>query len=215
MAHFGVKSSDSRLQRPEFLGGSATPVTISEVLQTSDNASQTTPQANMAGHGVAVGQSNKVSYFCEEHGFILGLMTVMPKTAYQQGLPKIFSKFDKFDYFWPSFQSIGEQPIYNQEIYYDSSDSQNEEVFGYTPRYAEYKYIPSSVHGEMRTSLNFWHMGRIFASRPSLNADFVECDNTEVERIFAVNQDAENLYVYLHNHIKATRPMVYFGTPTI
>lgn len=215
MAHFGVKSSDSRLQRPEFLGGSATPVTISEVLQTSDNASETTPQANMAGHGVAVGQSKKVSYFCEEHGFILGLMTVMPKTAYQQGLPKIFSKFDKFDYFWPSFQSIGEQPIYNQEIYYDASDSQNENVFGYTPRYAEYKYIPSSVHGEMRTSLNFWHMGRIFSSRPSLNADFVECDNAEVERIFAVNQDAENLYVYLHNHIKATRPMVYFGTPTI
>ena len=215
MAHFGVKSSDSRLQRPEFLGGSATPVTISEVLQTSDNASETTPQANMAGHGVAVGQSNRVSYFCEEHGFILGLMTVMPKTAYQQGLPKIFSKFDKFDYFWPSFQSIGEQPIYNQEIYYDAGDSQNEEVFGYTPRYAEYKYIPSSVHGEIRTSLNFWHMGRIFASRPALNADFVECDNSEVERIFAVNQDAENLYVYLHNHIKATRPMVYFGTPTI
>ena len=215
MAHFGVKSSDSGLQRPEFLGGSATPVTISEVLQTSDNASETTPQANMAGHGVAVGQSNRVSYFCEEHGFILGLMTVMPKTAYQQGLPKIFSKFDKFDYFWPSFQSIGEQPIYNQEIYYDAGDSQNEEVFGYTPRYAEYKYIPSSVHGEMRTSLNFWHMGRIFASRPALNADFVECDNSEVERIFAVNQDAENLYVYLHNHIKATRPMVYFGTPTI
>jgi hypothetical protein len=215
MAHFGVKSSDSRLQRPEFLGGSATPVTISEVLQTSDNASETTPQANMAGHGVAVGQSNKVSYFCEEHGFILGLMTVMPKTAYQQGLPKIFSKFDKFDYFWPSFQSIGEQPIYNQEIYYDASDSQNENVFGYTPRYAEYKYIPSSVHGEMRSSLKFWHMGRIFASRPSLNADFIECDNAEVERIFAVNQDAENLYVYLHNHIKATRPMVYFGTPTI
>ena len=215
MAHFGVKSSDSRLQRPEFLGGSATPVTISEVLQTSDNASETTPQANMAGHGVAVGQSKKVSYFCEEHGFILGLMTVMPKTAYQQGLPKIFSKFDKFDYFWPSFQSIGEQPIYNQEIYYDAGDSQNENVFGYTPRYAEYKYIPSSVHGEMRTSLNFWHMGRIFSSRPSLNADFVECDNAEVERIFAVNQDAENLYVYLHNHIKATRPMVYFGTPTI
>lgn len=215
MAHFGVKSSDSRLQRPEFLGGSATPVTISEVLQTSDNASETTPQANMAGHGVAVGQSKKVSYFCEEHGFILGLMTVMPKTAYQQGLPKIFSKFDKFDYFWPSFQSIGEQPIYNQEIYYDAGDSQNENVFGYTPRYAEYKYIPSSVHGEMRTSLNFWHMGRIFSSRPSLNADFVECDNSEVERIFAVNQDSENLYVYLHNHIKATRPMVYFGTPTI
>lgn len=217
MAHFGVKSSDSRLQRPEFLGGSATPVTISEVLQTSNtaNATDPTPQATMAGHGVAVGSSNKVSYFCEEHGFIMGLMTVMPKSAYQQGVPKLWKKFDKFDYFWPAFQSIGEQPIYNEEVYFDSTDGQNDDVFGYTPRYAEYKYINSSVHGEFRTSLKFWHMGRIFNSRPSLNKDFIEMDNTDVERVFAVNQDAENLYVYLHNNIMATRPMVYFGTPTI
>ena len=217
MAHFGVKSSDSRLQRPEFLGGSATPVTISEVLQTSNtaNATDPTPQATMAGHGVAVGSSNKVSYFCEEHGFIMGLMTVMPKSAYQQGVPKLWKKFDKFDYFWPAFQSIGEQPIYNEEVYFDSTDGQNDDVFGYTPRYAEYKYINSSVHGEFRTTLNFWHMGRIFNSRPSLNQDFIEMDNTDVERVFAVNQDAENLYVYLHNNIMATRPMVYFGTPTI
>lgn len=215
MAHFGVKSSDSRLQRPEFLGGSATPVTISEVLQTSDNAAENTPQANMAGHGVSVGASKKVSYFCEEHGLIMGLMTVMPKSAYQQGLPKLYKKYDKFDYFWPAFQSIGEQPIYNEELYFDTSDSLNDGVFGYTPRYAEYKYIPSSVHGEFRNTLNFWHMGRIFDTRPSLNQDFIEMDNTEVERIFAVNQDAENLYVYLHNKVEATRPMVYFGTPTI
>lgn len=215
MAHFGVKSSDSRLQRPEFLGGSATPVTISEVLQTSDNAAENTPQANMAGHGVSVGASKKVSYFCEEHGLIMGLMTVMPKSAYQQGLPKLYKKYDKFDYFWPAFQSIGEQPIYNEELYFDASDSNNDGVFGYTPRYAEYKYIPSSVHGEFRNTLNFWHMGRIFDTRPSLNQDFIEMDNTEVERIFAVNQDAENLYVYLHNKVQATRPMVYFGTPTI
>ena len=215
MAHFGVKSSDSRLQRPEFLGGSATPVTISEVLQTSDNAAENTPQANMAGHGVSVGASKKVSYFCEEHGLIMGLMTVMPKSAYQQGLPKLYKKYDKFDYFWPAFQSIGEQPIYNEELYFDVSDSLNDGVFGYTPRYAEYKYIPSSVHGEFRNTLNFWHMGRIFDTRPSLNQDFIEMDNTEVERIFAVNQDAENLYVYLHNKVQATRPMVYFGTPTI
>ena len=215
MAHFGVKSSDSRLQRPEFLGGSATPVTISEVLQTSDNAAENTPQANMAGHGVSVGASKKVSYFCEEHGLIMGLMTVMPKSAYQQGLPKLYKKYDKFDYFWPAFQSIGEQPIYNEELYFDNSDALNDGIFGYTPRYAEYKYIPSTVHGEMRNTLNFWHMGRVFDTRPSLNQDFIECDNVEVERIFAVNQDAENLYVYLHNKVQATRPMVYFGTPTI
>ena len=215
LAHFGVQSSDARLQRPEFLGGSATPISISEVLQTSDAAAEDTPQGNMAGHGVSVGSSNYVSYKCEEHGYIIGLMTVMPKTAYQQGIPKHFSKFDKFEYFWPSFANIGEQPILNKELYADTSDSQDEEVFGYTPRYAEYKYIPSTVHGTMRTSLNFWHMGRIFGSRPTLNANFVECQEDEVDRVFAVGEGEENLYVYLHNKVKARRPMPYFGTPTI
>ena len=163
LAHFGVQSSDARLQRPEFLGGSATPISISEVLQTSDAAAEDTPQGNMAGHGVSVGSSNYVSYKCEEHGYIIGLMTVMPKTAYQQGIPKHFSKFDKFEYFWPSFANIGEQPILNKELY-AFDDGNNDEVFGYTPRYAEYKYIPSTVHGEFRDTLDFWHMGRIFGS---------------------------------------------------
>lgn len=218
LAHFGVQSSDARLQRPEFLGGSATPITISEVLQTSETgvaSTEPTPQGNMAGHGVSVGSSNKIAYKCEEHGYIIGLMTVMPKSAYQQGIPKHWSKFDKFDYFWPSFANIGEQPIYNKELFMDVSDGQNDDIFGYTPRYAEYKYIPSTVHGEFRSSLNFWHMGRIFATRPSLNQDFIECQEKEVDRVFAVEEGEENLYVYLHNHIKARRPMPYFGTPTI
>jgi hypothetical protein len=214
MSHFGVKSSDSRLQRPEFLGGSQTPVTISEVLQTSDASAQDTPQGNMAGHGVSAGTSGNINYRCEEHGFIIGIMSVMPKSAYQQGIPKLFSKFDKFDYFWPSFANIGEQPILNQELYHEAGSSLNDDIFGYTPRYAEYKYIPSSVHGEMKTTLNFWHMGRIFNTRPLLNQDFIECDPTETDRIFAVS-DSENLYVYLHNEVKASRPMPYFGTPTI
>ena len=214
MAHFGVRSSDARLQRPEFLGGSATPITISEVLQTSANSSQPSPQGNMAGHGVSVGSSNYVTYRCEEHGYIIGIMSVMPKTAYQQGIPKHFTKFDKFDYYWPSFANIGEQPIYNKELYYDNA-STDDEVFGYTPRYAEYKYIPSTVHGEFRSSLDFWHMGRIFASKPSLNQDFIECDADEVDRVFAVTEGQEHLYVYLHNEVKATRLMPYFGTPTI
>lgn len=218
LAHFGVQSSDARLQRPEFLGGSATPISISEVLQTSESrvaSSEETPQGNMAGHGVSVGSSNYVSYKCEEHGYIIGLMTVMPKTAYQQGIPKHFTKFDKFEYFWPSFANIGEQPILNKELYVDPTDNQDDEVFGYTPRYAEYKYIPSTVHGEMRTSLNFWHMGRIFGSRPQLNSTFVECNEDEVDRVFNVLEGDENLYVYLHNKVKARRPMPYFGTPTI
>lgn len=214
MAHFGVRSSDARLQRPEFLGGSATPITISEVLQTSANNTEPTPQGNMAGHGVSVGSSNYVSYKCEEHGYIIGIMSVMPKTAYQQGIPKHFKKLDKFDYYWPSFANIGEQPILNEELYHQNNAT-DAETFGYTPRYAEYKYIPSTVHGEFRDSLNFWHMGRIFGSKPTLNQDFIECDSAEVDRVFAVDADTEHLYVYLHNEVKATRLMPYFGTPTI
>ena len=222
MAHFGVQSSDSRLQRPEFLGGSSTPITISEVLQTSNPAvtpagTTLTPQANMAGHGVSVGSSNYVSYKAEEHGYIIGIMSVMPKTAYQQGIPKHFKKLDKFDYYWPSFANIGEQPILNEELYHQNTAA-DAEVFGYTPRYAEYKYIPSTVHAKFRTELNFWHMGRIFTTPPSLNQDFIECDAAEVERVFALNDPAEveeHLYVYLHNEVKATRLMPYFGTPTI
>lgn len=217
-AHFGVRSSDARLQRPEFLGGSSTPITISEVLQTSNTAGATgadaTPQGNMAGHGVSVGSSNYVSYRAEEHGYIVGIMSVMPKTAYQQGVPKHWKKLDKFDYYWPSFANIGEQPIYNEELYHQNNPD-DAEVFGYTPRYAEYKYIPSTVHGTFRSSLDFWHMGRIFATKPTLNADFIECDSTEVERVFNVPSGEEHLYVYLHNEVKATRLMPYYGTPTI
>lgn len=216
MAHFGVRSSDARLQRPEFLGGSSTPITISEVLQTSDNSGGTEggPQGNMAGHGVSVGQSDYVSYKAEEHGYIIGIMSVMPMTAYQQGVPKHFTKFDKFDYYWPSFANIGEQAIENKEIYFQNNPTLDDATFGYTPRYAEYKYLPSTVHGTFRTSLKFWHMGRIFAGAPSLNQDFIECDYEEVKRVFA-DPTSEHLYVYLHNEVKATRLMPYFGTPTI
>lgn len=219
MAHFGVMSKDARLQRPEFLGGSQTPITISEVLQTSNQAVSPagvteTPQGNMAGHGVSVGSSDYVTYKCEEHGYIMGIMSVMPMTAYQQGVPKHWSKFDKFDYYWPSFANIGEQPITNQELFHSNTPATDEAVFGYTPRYAEYKYIPSTVHGEFRTTLNFWHMGRIFGSQPALNQDFIECDYEEVKRVFAA-PDEEHLYVYLHNEVKANRLMPYYGTPTI
>ena len=211
MVHFGVKSSDGRLQRPEFLGGGSSPVTISEVLQTSSAASEPTPQGNMAGHGISVGANNSFSYFAEEHGYVIGLCTVMPKSAYQQGIPKHFSKFDKFDYFWPSFANLGEQPILNQELYFDN-DGLNGDVFGYTPRYAEYKYIPSTVHGEFRTTLDEWHMGRIFSSRPALNQDFIEMDDSEVSRVFAVTGD-EKLYCHMFHRVKAMRRMPFFGTP--
>lgn len=209
LVHFGVKSPDGRLQRPEFLGGSTSPVKISEVLQTSNNDTQETPQGNMAGHGVSVGANKPINYYCTEHGYIFGFMSVMPKTGYFQGIPKHFMKFDKFDYFWPSFAHIGEQAIYNKELYVASSG--NDDVFGYTPRYVEYKYIPSSVHGTFRTSLDFWHLARKFASAPALNSDFIECEPDT--RIFPVEVGTEQLYAHVYHEIRAERRMPYFGNP--
>ena len=211
LAHFGVRSSDSRLQRPEFLGGSSSPVSISEVLQTSDDSAGTTPQGNMAGHGISVGGSKNIRYYCEEHGFIMGIMSVMPKTGYMQGLPKFFSKFDKFDYYWPSFAHIGEQPIYNKELYL-KNEVIDEEVFGYTPRYMEYKFIPDTVHSDYKTTLDFWHMARKFSDTPVLNDTFITCNPTD--RVFAV-QDDQVLYVHIYNKVKASRRMPYFGNPTL
>ncbi len=210
LSHFGVKSSDARLQRPEFLGGGSSPVTISEVLQTSNNDTQDTPQGNMAGHGISVGANNGFSYFCEEHGYIIGIMSVLPKTAYQQGIPKHFKKFDKFDYYWPSFAHLGEQPIINDELYF-ANDGNNTNTFGYTPRYAEYKYLNSSVHGEFRSTLDYWHMGRVFAARPNLNQTFIEANPTD--RIFAVLGE-ETMYAHIYHKINANRRMPYFGTPS-
>lgn len=212
LVHFGVHSSDKRLQRPEFLGGISTPISFSEVLQTQ-SSDTVTPQGNMSGHGIGAGSGSGFNYFCEEHGFILGIQSIMPKSAYQQGLPRFFKKFDKFDYYWPEFAHLGEQPVYNHEIYF-ADDNENDEVFGYVPRYAEYKFMNSSVHGEFRDSLNFWHMGRIFANRPGLNETFITMSDNEVSRVFAI-EDSEKLYCHMFNNVKARRLMPYFGTPRL
>lgn len=209
LAHFGVRSSDARLQRPEFIGGGTTRVQFSEVLQTSDNTSQNTPLATMGGHGVGAGKSKYVTYKAEEHGYILGIMSVMPKTAYQQGLPRHYTRFDKFDYYWPEFAHVGEQAVLNKEVVWGGQDPEG--TFGYQMRYAEYKFQNSSVHGEFRTTLDFWHMGRIFPTAQSLNAQFIECDPTD--RIFAVQSANEYLWVQTYNKVLATRKMPYFGSP--
>jgi hypothetical protein len=209
LTHFGVKSSDKRLQRPEYITGVKSPVIISEIVnQTGETAGL--PQGNMAGHGISVSSGRSGSYYCEEHGYIIGIMSVLPKTAYQQGIPKTYLKNDTLDYFWPSFAHIGEQPVENQELYaYTTTGTQ---TFGYVPRYAEYKFMPSRVAGDFRTTLDYWHLGRKFATQPALNGAFVNCDATK--RIFAVNTPAgDSLYCHVLNKIKAVRPMPKFGTP--
>lgn len=212
MVHFGVKAQDSRLQRPEYIGGFSTPIAISEVLQTSAVPDQPTPQGNMAGHGVSVGSGGYSKFYAPEHGIIMTIMSIMPMSAYQQGVPRAFSRSDKFDYYWPEFSRIGEQPILNKELYLNAANQ--DEVFGYTPRYAEYKFMPNSVHGQFKTTLDFWHMGRKFISLPNLNDTFITMDESEVARIFAVT-DGDHMWCHVLNEVKAKRPMPYFGTPTI
>nr|WBW04088.1 major capsid protein [Microviridae sp.] len=213
LSHFGVKSSDARLQRPEYITGVKSPVVISEVLNTTGTSGQL-PQGNMAGHGISVSSGNAGSYYCEEHGWIIGVMSVMPKTAYQQGINKAFTRLEPLDYFWPSFANIGEQEVKLKELYAYTSNSEN--TFGYVPRYAEYKFMPSRVAGDFRTSLNYWHLGRIFATEPALNQTFVEMSPANVSRVFAVTDpNAQKLYCHVLNKIKAVRPMPKYGTPTI
>lgn len=213
LSHFGVKSSDARLQRAEYICGVKSPVVISEVLNTSGTVDQL-PQGNMAGHGISVSSGKSGSYYCEEHGYIIGVMSVMPKTAYQQGIPRTFLKLDPLDYYWPSFANIGEQEVYVKELY--AFTANGSDTFGYVPRYAEYKYMPSRVAGDFRTSLDYWHLGRIFDTEPTLSKDFIECDPSETERIFAVTDpDVQKLYCHVLNKIKAVRPMPKYGTPTI
>lgn len=218
-SHFGVKSSDARLQRAEFLGGGKTPVVISEVLQTSATQAPeiaATPLASMAGHGISVGSTHEFTRFFEEHGLVMGIMSVMPRTAYQQGTPRMFTKFDKFDYYFPEFAHLGEQEIKNKEIYTTNNATYNEGTFGYTPRYAEYKYRESRVCGDFRDQLNYWHLGRIFTSAPNLNGTFVHPDSATLNRIFAVQEDnVQHLWCQVYHDIKAVRPMPKFGTPMI
>jgi hypothetical protein len=211
--HFGVKSSDARLQRAEFLGSSKTPLTISEVLNTS--ATATDPQGNMAGHGVSVGEEGTFKHFAEEHGFIMGITSILPKTSYNQGVPRHFDRSSRTDYYWPEFANLGEQEVLNKELYWiDGNPTHNQGIFGYQQRWAEYKYVQDSVHGDFRNSnLDHWHMARQFSSAPSLNTDFVRADPTN--RIFADTSSEHKVWCQVYNSLKASRAMPYFSIPSL
>lgn len=218
--HFGVRSSDARLQRAEFLGFSVNPVVISEVLQTSPSTVDNTPLAEMAGHGISYGGSKTVNYFAEEHGFFMTFMIIRPRSSYMQGLSRMWWRKDPLQYAWPTFAQLGEQEIKNKEIYYFSqSDPYNEGTFGYLPRYAEYRYLSDRCCGEMRTSYAHWHMNRIFRATsvpelPALNEDFISCSPTK--RVFAVNTAGSHPYIInIKHNIKSRIPLPKFGIPAL
>lgn len=213
---WNARPSDSRLNRPEFLGGTKASVIISEVLQTSATVTGETPQATMSGHGLSAANGKYIRFKAEEHGFIIGIMSILPRTAYFQGIHRQWTRQTWDDYAWPQFAHLGEQAVLNKEIY-SANDSQNDATFGFLPRYSEYRTALSEVHGDFRTSLKFWHMAREFASRPNLNNTFIRCapSSDGINRIFAVQDESDKLWCCVEHDIKVRRMLPKYGTPTL
>jgi len=215
-------AGDDRLQRPEYICGSKSPVMVSEVLNnTGSTATDALPQGNMSGHGVAMTSGNHGSYHAKEHGWIIGIMSVLPKPAYQQGIHKSFFKTDFLDYAWPEFATIGEQTVLNKEImaWPDVVTPDTDGTFGYVPRYSEYKYMPNRISGQFQTTLKQWAAARIFdpTTPPTLNQDFIDCNTADIDaNIFAVtDSDVDHLFCQVVNNVSVVRALPFYGTPTI
>ena len=217
-SHFGVVSPDSRLQRPEYLGGSESPVIINPVVQNSATGATgaETPQGNLAAYGLASSTSAKHGFTKSfvEHGIIIGLLNVRADLTYQQGIPRMFSRRTRFDFYWPVLAHLGEQAILNKEIYAQGTPA-DDDVFGYQERYAEYRYFPSMITGKLRStdpqSLDVWHLSQKFDSLPTLSAQFIE-DNPPVSRILAV-QNEPQFILDSFIEMKCARPMPVYGVP--
>lgn len=212
-SHFGVAPRDERLQRPEYLGGSKSPVIVSEVLQTSQTTKgeSGSPQGNLSGHGISASQNFVTKYHAVEFGWIIGILCVMPKPSYQQGVDRSLLRQTRYDYYFPEFAHLSEQAVLNEELYSDGSD-EDEAIFGYQGRYNEMRTSHSLVCGNMRDTLSYWHLGRIFDERPNLNGTFLECQPESLKRIFAV-ENVPGLIANVGNSIEAIRPMPYYAEP--
>lgn len=197
MRHLGVRSSDARLQRPEYLGGGKQTIQFSEVLQTAEG---TDPVGELRGHGIGAMRTNRYRRFFEEHGYVMSMLSIRPKTIYSQGSPRTFNRRTKEDFWQRELQHIGQQEVLNKELYAAHSDPDG--TFGFQDRYDEYRRQESTVAGEFRDILDFWHMARVFSTDPALNSDFVTC--TPTERIFAA-QDNNVVYVMANHSIQARR----------
>lgn len=201
LRYLGVRSSDARLQRPEYLGGGKQTISFSEVLQTGvTTAGATAGVGNMKGHGLAAMRSNRYRRFFEEHGVVMSLLSVRPRTMYPDGLEKMWLRRTKEEYWQKELEAIGQQEVQNQEAY--ALDSGPTDVFGYQDRYAEYRHIYSKVSGAFRSSLDFWHLARLFGSDITLNSSFVNCSPDP--RIFQV-ETGDNLLVMASHSIQARR----------
>ncbi len=217
-SHFGVISPDSRVQRPEYLGGGTMDININPVMQTSSTDSKS-PQGNLAAFGVSGAYKHGFSHSFVEHCFVIGLVCVRADLTYQQGIPRMFSRQTRYDHYWPTLAHLGEQAVLNKEIYFQAptgaADDPNEAVFGYQERYAEYRYAPSKITGKMRSTdpqtLDVWHLSQKFDSLPTLNQEFIE-ENPPIDRVIAV-QDEPQFMMDVYFDLKCARPMPTYSVP--
>lgn len=218
-SHFGVVSPDARLQRPEYLGGGSTPVSINPVAQTSATglAEDTSPQGNLAAFGTALAYNHGFTYNATEHGVLIGLVSVRADLTYQQGLPRMWSRSTRYDFYFPAFATLGEQAVLNKEIYCTGT-STDDDVFGYQERWAEYRYKPSQITGYFRSTaagtLDAWHLAQEFGTLPALNDEFIE-DTPPVDRVVAIGEAANGkqfLFDAFFN-VRQARPMPLYSVP--
>ena len=211
-SHFGVVSPDARLQRPEYLGGGSSRISVNSVAQTS-STDGTSPQGHLAAFGT-VNDSNGFTKSFVEHGVIIGLASVRADLNYQQGLNRMWSRQTRWDFYWPALAHLGEQAVLSKEIYADGS-ANDEDVFGYQERYAEYRYKPSQVTGPLRSNaagtLDTWHLAQDFATRPLLNSSFI-VDDPPVDRVIAVPSEPHILFDAFFD-LRCARPMPVYGVP--
>lgn len=214
-SHFGVISPDARLQRPEYLGGGTTRINISPVAQTQRTDEGTgTPQGNLSAVGTAAWNGHSWTKSFTEHCTLIGFCSVRADLTYQDGLDRMWSRRTRFDFYWPALAHIGEQSVLNSEIYLQGTP-EDDEVFGYQERYAEYRYKPSRISGKFRSSdaesLDVWHLAQEFASLPTLSQAFIE-DKPPVARVVAV-QDEPEFLMDAWFKLKCARPMPVYGVP--
>lgn len=216
---WGAKPTDSRMFIPKYLGGGRIPVQVGEVLQTSETTTNS-PLGDPAGRAAAAGNGFGFRRRFEEEGFVFSILSVIPRSNYMQGWPRLFRKWTKEDYAWPDFANLGEQEVLNEELCYNPYvPESNEKTFGYQSRYAEYKYLPSTIHGDFRTNMDYWHLGRKFTEVPALNADFLRVTPQDASRIFAVETSngsrVDHLWCQIYNSLHVIRPLPRYGTPRI
>lgn len=212
-SHFGVTSPDARLQRPEYLGGGKDRINVNPIAQTS-STDTTTPQGNMSAFGTTGFSRHGFTKSFTEHCVIIGLACVYADLTYQQGLSRMYSRQNRWDYYWPALAHIGEQAVLNKEIYAQGTDD-DDNVFGYQERFAEYRYKPSQITGKFRSqyaqSLDNWHLAQEFSTLPALNASFIE-ENPPVDRVIAVTTEP-HLLMDMHFDLKCARPMPTYSVP--